>query len=165
MKVILLILPLFMCMFCAMCVGAVLMMTGVPAEGTGTVDVGGQLTVATDGSDPVTTVLPPTGEGCITLFEHYDQDGENNRQFCLDNGKTEMVVDNLKSYNWNDKATSISVSDGISVDLFVNDKLQNGVDKQRRRLESLRVDGPDTVNLKDKWYNDALTSFKMWKRT
>jgi len=32
------------------------------------------------------------------------------------------------------------------------------------RGDPYRIDGPASINLKDKWKNDALSSFKMWRK-
>lgn len=156
-KAILLILPLFMCMFMAMSVGAVIFLptlTGTTIDpATGALVTSDGTTTVTDGSGAV-TYTNETADNCIKFWDHYDQDGDE-REFCLRGDETKLEVKNLKAYNYNDKATFVQAGAGVNADLFYDSD---------HRGDPFRVDGPASINLKDKWKNDVLSSFRLWKK-
>ena len=56
------------------------------------------------------------GDGCVVLYEKPDGTGAN-QEFCLD-GRDKYTVNNLKSYDFNDKAMAMDVGQGVSARLY-----------------------------------------------
>ena len=91
-------------------------------------------------------------DGCIVLYEHGDGSGTNH-EFCLD-GRGEYKVNNLKNYNFNDKASTMDVGGGVEV------KVYDHADFKGRMF---RTSSPGWVNLGDKFKHNIMSSLQLNK--
>lgn len=90
------------------------------------------------------------GDGCVVLYEHGDGSGTN-KEFCLD-GRDEYKVNNLKNYEFNDKASTMDVGKGVEV------KVYDHADFKGRLFRAAQ---PGWVNLGDKYRHDIASSIHL----
>jgi hypothetical protein len=102
------------------------------------------------GSEVVTNEMQRAGHECIVLYDNVDGSGDAS-SFCLD-GLTSKRVNNLKDYQFNDRASAMDVGSGVSVRAHTDAGLRG--DQAVFRTAGFQ-------SLKGDWKNDAMSSFTL----
>jgi hypothetical protein len=101
--------------------------------------------------DETTDEIPRAADGCVMLYEHRDGEGKN-VGFCLD-GEKEYRVNNLKSFDFNDTASSVDVGEGAQVLLYTDSELKGDMTRLKTGFHAIE----------DSWKDNVLSSLLIKK--